>query len=269
MLLVVVFASGNLATAQEAAQYFRQNCASCHTIGGGRLSGPDLKNLHERQERGWLVRFLQDPPAVLQSGDAYAAKLLGESRGVVMPKFPTMTSDRAEALLDLIEAESKLDKSQFAGVVISDKPFTPTDVQHGRELFRGKRRLASGGTSCLSCHSVRGIAALGGGRLGPDLSRVYERLQGRKNLAAWLSAPATPTMQATYAAHPLSSDEIHALTAFFEESAKQGGEDDMSGPLAFFLLGTGGATLALTFMDAVWRSRLSSVRRALVRGKST
>ena len=101
-----------------------------------------------------------------------------------------------------------------------------------------------------------------------DLGRVYERLQGRKNLSAWLSAPATPTMQATFAAHPLDGEEIHALAAFFEASAKQGGEDDMSGPLAFFLMGTGGAALALVAMDAVWRGRFRSVRRVLVRGKS-
>ncbi len=255
------------ASAQEPAQFFRQNCASCHTVGGGRLSGPDLKDVEQRKDRAWLTRFLLDPPTVLQSGDAYAAQILQESRGVVMPKIAGMTEERANALLDLLAAESKLEKSQFVGLVLSDKPFTPKDIHHGRELFLGKQRLTQGGASCVSCHSVRDVGALGGGRLGPDLSRVYERLQGRKSLSAWLSAPATPTMQAAFVGHPLEADEIHALAAFFEESAQRGGEEDRSGSLAFFLLGLGGAGALLVAMDSVWRGRFRSVRRVLVHGR--
>ncbi len=251
------------ASAQDAAQYFRQNCASCHTIGGGRLTGPDLKNVEDRKDRAWLTRFLLDPPTVLGSGDPYAAKLQEEARGVVMPKPPGITRDLAEQLLDLIAAESKLERSQFAGAQFSDKPFTAADVAQGKRLFLGTSRLAAGGASCVSCHSVRDVGALGGGRLGPDLTRVYERLQGKKNLAAWLSAPATATMQATFQSRPLDPEEIHALIAFFEDSAKRGGEEDMSGRLAFLLLGIGGAALGLIGMDAIWRKRFRGVRRFL------
>ncbi|NUQ66530.1 MAG: c-type cytochrome [Pirellulales bacterium] len=263
LLLVGSLSYSGAASAQDAAQYFRQNCASCHTIGGGRLTGPDLKNVADRRDRQWLTRFILDPSAVLQSGDPYAAKLQEEARGVVMPKPPGITRELAERLLDLIAAESKLERSQFAGSLFSDKPFTAADVAEGKRLFLGTSRLASGGTSCISCHAVRGIGALGGGRLGPDLTRVYERLQGKKNLSAWLSAPATATMQATFQSRPLGPEEIHALVAFFEDSAKHSGEEDMSGPLAFLLLGIGGAALGLVGMDAIWRSRFHGVRRFL------
>ena len=46
----LTLAAGTL-RGQETAQYFRQNCASCHTIGGGRLTGPDLKDVTKRKER--------------------------------------------------------------------------------------------------------------------------------------------------------------------------------------------------------------------------
>lgn len=252
------------ADAQETADYFRQNCASCHTIGGGRLTGPDLKGVNQRQDREWLVRFLLDPPAMLQSGDPYAAQLLEESRGVVMPKPPGISRDRAEALLDLIAAESELERSEFAGVQVSDEPFTQDDVQRGRQIFQGTYALENGGTACIGCHSVRGVGVLGGGRLGPDLTRVYERLGGRKNLTAWLAAPATPTMQTVLEGRQLQPDEIHSLLAFFEQSAQEGGEADRSGSLAFFLLGLGGAVIILLAMDAVWRGRFRAVRRVLV-----
>lgn len=256
-----------MARGQETAQFFRQNCASCHTIGGGRLTGPDLKDVSKRQTRSWLVNFVQNPTAVLSSGDAYAMKLKEEARGAVMPPIPGMTRDRADALLQLIESESALDRSQFKGIVVSTEPFTERDIQLGRRYVLGTARLANGGAACIGCHSVRGTGPLGGGRLGPDLSRVYQRLGGdapRKNLTAWLTAPATPTMAPVFKSHPLASEEILALVAFFERSAQAGGESDASGSLAYLLLGVIVAVCGLAGMDAIWRSRFRGVRRELV-----
>jgi len=71
--------------AQETAQYFRQNCFSCHTIGGGKLTGPDLKGITSRRDRDWLVDFILDPISVIAGGDAYAEQLVEESNGVIMP----------------------------------------------------------------------------------------------------------------------------------------------------------------------------------------
>ena len=251
-------------SAQEAADFFRQNCISCHTVGGGRLTGPDLKNVTQRKEREWLIEFLQSPQAMMDKGDPYALKLQQEARGVVMPNINGMSKDRARALLGMLDAESKLPKSQFAGLQISDRPFTPYDISQGRAIFLGERGLVNGGPACISCHTVKGNRALGGGRLGPDLTRAYERLQGRKNMAAWLFAPATPTMSTVFKQHGLKPEEILPLVAFFEDSARRGGQDDSAARLNFFLLGIGGAALGLVVMDAAWKRRFRSVRRTLV-----
>ena len=208
--------------AQEAAAFFRQNCANCHTIGGGRLVGPDLKGVPGQRDRSWLIQFMQSPKAVIEGGDAYALRLRDEARGVIMPTVPGMTAERAGALLDLIAAESALESSQFKGLQIPDTPFTPEDVARGEALFAGIRRLQEGGPACLACHTTARLPALGGGRLGPDLSRVFERLHGRKGLASWLSAPATTTMRAVFSERPLRSEEILPLVAFLEASARQG-----------------------------------------------
>jgi mono/diheme cytochrome c family protein len=252
------------AGAQEAADFFKQNCASCHTIGGGRLTGPDLKDATKRKDRDWLANFIANPKGVIDGGDPYAQQLAQEARGVVMPTLFGLSRDRIESLLNLIEAESKLPRSQFAGVQISSRPLTAEDVARGRELFLGLKRLGNGGAACISCHTVQGVGALGGGKLGPDLTRVYERMQDRKQLAAWLSAPATPTMQPVFKTHPLESEEILSLVAFFEQSAKEGREDDSPSALRFFLLGLGGAGSGLAVFDALWRRRFRGVRRVLV-----
>ncbi len=254
--------------AEQAKSFFRQNCMSCHTIGGGRLTGPDLKGALERKDRSWLKRFLLDPVAMLESGDAYAAKLKKESRGAVMPRAAGITPQVADLLIDLIEAESELEKSEFAGLQISERPLTAIDVERGREIFLGLHSLEKQGASCISCHSINDIGGLGGGQLGPDLTKVYDRLQGRKGLATWLAAPATPTMQSVFKPHPLESGEILALVAYFKEAAETGSEAPPSGPLHFILLGLVGAVGLLVIFDVLWRTRFRSVRARLVADQS-
>src|SRR5262245_29523388 len=141
--------------AQESSDFFRQNCVSCHTIGGGRLTGPDLKNVTQRKEREWLIEFLQNPQTMMDKGDPYALKLQQEARGVVMPPISGMSKDRAQALLMMVDAESKLPKSQFAGMQISDRPFTTYDISQGKAIFAGERRLTNAAPVCISCHTVR------------------------------------------------------------------------------------------------------------------
>ena len=105
---------------------------------------------------------------------------------------------------------------------------------------------------------------LGGGRLGPDLTRVYERLSGRKTLAAWLAAPATPTMGAVFKNHALTPEEILPLVAVFEQGARNGGEDDSSALITFLLFGLGGAVAGLVVFDTAWKRRFRAVRAPLV-----
>lgn len=262
--IAFLFAFSLSAAAQDAADFFRQNCMNCHTVGGGRITGPDLKNVAQRKDRAWLVKFLQDPKAMIESGDTYAVKLQGEARGVVMPTVAGMSPERAQLLLDMIEAESKLAKSQFAGLQISNRPFTALEIAQGRALFAGDSKLAGGGPACVSCHTMRGLPGLSGGRLGPDLTLVYERLQGRKGLAQWLVAPASPTMAPIFKKQALKSEEILPLVAYFESAAKQGGQDDSAALVNFFLLGLGGMVIGLVSLDAVWKRRFRAVRRPLV-----
>ncbi len=252
------------ARAQDAAAYFQQNCVSCHTIGGGRLTGPDLKDVTQRRDHAWLLKYLPNPKAMIDAGDPVAVQLFQEARNVLMPPPPGLTPAMTDSLISLIEAESKLEKSRFVGIQISDRPFTAQDVARGRMLVRGETAQVGGGPSCISCHTIRGVGSLGGGRLGPDLTKVYERLQGRKSLAVWLSAPATPTMQAVFRQTPLQAEEVLPIVAYLEDAAQRGGEDTGVGRATFLLLGLGGAAACLLLMDGAWRNRFRAVRGPLV-----
>ena len=261
-------------SAQETAAFFKQNCASCHTIGGGKLTGPDLKGVLERKDREWLQKFIVNPQSVMDSGDAYAQALLEEARGVVMPTVVGMNAEQAGFLLDLIEAESALEESQFKGVQISNEPFTQKDIDTGFDIFTGRQQLKNGGPACFSCHNIPGVGMLGGGSLykqkgaddkqKADLTKVYERLQGRTVLSTWLMSPATPTMMSVFKDAGLEKNEIHALVALFEDTAKQGEVSQAGAQLTFALLGTALAVLLLLLFDVVWSGRFVAVRRPLV-----
>ena len=251
--------------AQIPELYFRRNCASCHTIGGGRLTGPDLKGLSERQERPWLADWMLDPEGILQAGDPYAVRLQKESRGAVMPRSPGMNRELAQALLDLIEQESALEESQFAGTQVSDRPLLPQDVAEGEALFSGVTRLKNDGPPCIGCHHLNSLGGLGGGRLGPNLTRAFATLEGRKGLSAWLVFPPGPTMNPVFRDHPLDGEEILPLVAYLKQETEQD-ETESTAPMVNFLLtGVVGAALLLVIFDLIWSRRFRGVRRALVR----
>ncbi len=267
--MLIAMCLATVARGQDTPDYFRQNCMSCHTIGGGRLTGPDLKDLTKRQNRDWLTKFLLNPRAVIESGDPYAKKIFEEARNVPMPIPPGITPERAAKLLDLIEAESQLEESQFKGLQVSTAPFTDADRAQGRRIYLGTQRLGAGGSACISCHSMCDAPAMGGGQLGPDLTKVFERLQGRTALSAWLMAPGTATMQPTFKNHPLSAEEIHALVAYFESTTSESPADSARGQVTFLLSGLAGAIVGVFFLDAVWKSRFQSVRRSLVEANTS
>ncbi len=263
--ILVLSSSFSAANGQGIGEFFKKNCTSCHTIGGGRLIGPDLKNVTGRQDREWLISFILDPLGVLKSGDPYALKLQAEAKGVVMAPIFDITRERAGLLLDLIDSESKLEISQFIGkMALGDSAIAP-DPMSGNRLFTGETQLHDGAPPCISCHSGAGPNI--GGSLGPNLIDVLTRLQGRRALAAWLSSPPTSTMQSVFKKRPLQPDEIRVLVDLFEswnELDRRYNYDPFMVWMSVIFYGFGGTVLILLIFGGFWQGRFRSVRRPLI-----
>src|SRR5436305_33100 len=103
----VLFGFSHMGFAQEAADFFAQKCKACHSIGGGRRVGPDLKGVTSQKDRAWMEKFIQNPKAVIDTGDSFAVQLQQEYRGMVMPTVPGVTPELAESLVNFIEHESR------------------------------------------------------------------------------------------------------------------------------------------------------------------
>lgn len=253
--------------APSAAEYFESTCSACHAIGatdGEERLGPDLAGVLDRRSRDWVVRFILDPEAVVASGDPTALKLVEAADGQVMPTDPDMTPALAEALADFLAGGAGAAAEGGNGTTdAAALAFREEDVAEGRAIFTGARALESGGPACLGCHGAGKLPALGGGRLGPDLTRVFDRFKGVRGTSAWLSSPATPLMRTIFRKHPLSEGEVRALTAFFQHTVKSEAPVAATGS-AFLLLGLGVAAVAMIAMEAFWRRRLRGVRKPLV-----
>jgi mono/diheme cytochrome c family protein len=159
------------------------------------------------------------------------------------------------------------DQPWVAVPLISDRPFTPEDAARGRELFLGRRPLANGGAACIACHAVYGSGALEGGRLGPELTKVYERLGGRTALAAYLGAAETPLRHPVYKQHPLKPEEVMSLAAYLEETDKTGVEAASPVPLKYLLLGLGGTVLGLVALNFFWGTSFRPRRPPVLDGR--
>lgn len=252
-------------------QTFKTKCAACHTVGGGKLVGPDLKGVTTRRDPAWLKQFIATPDKVLSSGDPVAAQLLAENYNVPMPNLG-LTAREVDDLLAYLAGQ---DGAAASGAPEAVPPAPAAsavvplgDAWQGKQLFTGAARLQAGGTPCIACHSVEGVAMLGGGALGPDLTQVHTRYGGDQGLAAALNGLPFPTMLSIFANRSLTPAEQADLLAFFAGVDQAKTPRAQSNLLASLGVGTGLAGALFVGMSFFWpRQRQSIAQRLRKKGK--
>ena len=87
----------------EGKQLFQTNCTACHNFEQKGI-GPNLAGVTTREPKEWLSKFIPNAPAVVQSGDARATKLVAEYNQV-MPAFTALAPENVEAILAYLHAQ--------------------------------------------------------------------------------------------------------------------------------------------------------------------
>lgn len=243
--------------AQRGKILFEENCVSCHTIGRGDRVGPDLKGVAARRDRTFLDAFIATPDKLLASGDPVAKSLL-EKYKVPMPNLG-LSAAEVDALIAYLETVG----------APGQKPAKPApsklpagDAARGKSLFTGSERFEAGGAPCLSCHSIAGIGRLGGGKVGPDLTRAYTKYGGPEGIASILRTLPFPTMQPIYRNRSLTAPEQAGLLAFLAQASRA--ERPGSSLWILVLIAAGGAAALFVLTFLIWRRRALAVRRTLV-----
>lgn len=115
---------------------FKSYCVACHTIGQGRLVGPDLKNVNKKYEEEWLFSFIQSSQTMVKAGDERAVKVFNEYM-VPMPDHP-LNDEQTKALLTFIQKQSdpnveevKLPSEKALSAANAENEFTPKERSLG------------------------------------------------------------------------------------------------------------------------------------------
>jgi mono/diheme cytochrome c family protein len=263
-LFLILAAIGSSLMAQNNGEnLFKSTCAACHTIGGGRLIGPDLSSVSERTDQEWLIRFIRSSQQLIKEGDSLAGALFQEYNRIPMPD----NDFTDEQILSIIEYIGKPD-SEPSGEEVAEKEQTTTAdsikpityttdlVKEGLALFYGFKDFSNGSILCVSCHSIQDESIIGGGNMSLDLTKSYSKL-GPAGINAILANPPFPVMKIAMRNKKLTDNESLAIVAmlqYTDERSKQKSQHSTDG-LIFAIFGLVFAMFILIFIYILYDDR--------------
>ena len=98
-----------LRTLTQGESLFRTRCSACHNIGQGdglKRTGPNLLEVTERREAGWLRRWIQQPDVMLQEEDPIAMSLFAAYRQALMPNLQ-LNDHEVSSVIEYLKVESR------------------------------------------------------------------------------------------------------------------------------------------------------------------
>ncbi|MBU2553739.1 MAG: c-type cytochrome [Bacteroidetes bacterium] len=134
ILILLLFSSPfiNSQTLEDEKNF--QQCKACHTIGGGKLVGPDLIGISERREEVWLIKFIQNSQELIQSGDELAIQVFNENMKIPMPAH-NLTDDQVRGILAYIASGGKVAGAETA-VAPESTEASSTEMEAAEETVK-------------------------------------------------------------------------------------------------------------------------------------
>ena len=252
-LILIVLTSTGL-QAQNGQEMFTQKCAACHTIGKGKLVGPDLSGVTKKRSEEWLLKFISSSQKFINSGDEEAKKVFEEFNKVVMPD-PGLSDGEIKTLLAFIDSQGGNSTATTTSKLKPLSEATQQNVSRGKMLFSGELPFSNGGGACVSCHTIPNLSELGGGTLSKDLTAAYSRLSeaGMVNI---IQTQPFPVMKQAFANNPLTDDEVYDVASYLKSiDETQKHLENSNKPEKFFYSGLGGLALLLGAFAGVWHYR--------------
>ncbi len=246
-------------SAQDASAtetLFKSKCGICHTIGKGKLVGPDLAGVHQRHPEDWLLNFVRSSQKMIASGDSAAVALFEANNKLVMPD-PLISDAEITSILNYIASNSGAGGAVEAYTSILDDA-TPEDLANGKNLFEGRVRLANGGSACISCHNGLSKTFFAENSYSvKDISQSFTNL-GEAGVRAILENPPFPVMKQAFEGKLLEQQEVHDLLVFLKNSTPKSAAQAQTGlPSGFLLYGIMGAGALVLLISGFWYSRKS------------
>jgi mono/diheme cytochrome c family protein len=258
IIAMVIFQETN---AQDGEMLFKSSCAACHSIGKGRLLGPDLKGITSTRNQEWLIKFIKSSKSMIDANDKDAVAIAKEFNNFMMPDSP-LNEAEIKAILSyirLMSGDSSPAQTMSADTTktIEEAIVIIGDAGIGKDLFEGRYQFSAKGVACLACHGVDLYDAEDGGLLAKNLTHSFATLGSEAAITGILSSPPFPYMQAAYKNNMLTTQEMAHITAYLKKTSDQ--KYSMSKPLfsRTFLAGIFLTTLLFFMISTIWRKRKS------------
>ncbi len=191
-------ASGEMsASARAGEQLFQTKCLSCHTVGEGDRIGPDLKDIHTRRERDWLVRWMKDPVNMAKT-DPIGREIFVQHNNVPMPP-PGLDDAEIGQVLDYVEYQS--------GQEVAARDDGPIELaaaafDQAKDLYFNR---------CAGCHGT-----LRAGATGPNIQPERTRQLGTAGITAILHNGTPGGMPAWGQMGLMTDEEIDLMARYIQ-----------------------------------------------------
>lgn len=262
-VFTLIFNTNSL-KAQDGEQLFQQ-CKACHSIGQGKLLGPDLLDMSKRRDAVWLKNFIKSSQEMIKAGDAEAVALFEEYNKLPMLDYNLPDAD-IEAMIKYIDSFSKSDSEDGGATSAADSLAavkaaeylasidTDENEAKGKALFQGNKKFANGGASCISCHHVNSVDAVQGGLIAMDLTNTFSRIGGMAGIKGIIDFPPYPAMKDAYQHAAITEDESVVLQVFLMRADANNLAAE-STVLDFVKQGLIGMIILLVVISVVWFKR--------------
>ncbi len=209
------------------AQKYSQKCAGCHTIGGGKLTGPDLlpTRVWPKAELADMVKLMED-------------------------RVGPLTDEEISEYVELLQDARAGDRVRIAQELASKAvaaTLEPASKTIGQELFDGTTPLANGGVACITCHR----AGAQGGSLGLDLTDLHTRM-GIIAMTSAIQQAQFVVMAGTYKNKPITAQEaVHLAEYMSSPELMPASSIEDNAPTIGLVVGI----LSLLFIVGIFRNR--------------
>ena len=119
-LFAIVTASAQ--TPENGKSLFQNNCAICHSVGKGRLVGPDLAGVTEKRSKEWIFQFVTNSAAFVESGDEQAVAVFNEYNQLAMPSHDFSDTELEDLYAYLGTASVEVAAAQTADAAPDEQP---------------------------------------------------------------------------------------------------------------------------------------------------
>lgn len=191
--------AGGEVAALPGQEIFERTCFACHTIGEGVRVGPDLKDVHLRRDRDWLVRWINDPLGMAET-DSIGREIFAEYNNIPMaPNF--LSAEEVDQVLAYIQAVSE---GRVVAGAAAAGPIEMTDEEfaRARQIYFDR---------CAGCHGT-----LRAGATGPNIQPDVTTQRGTGVLTTTLTYGLPGGMPAWGEAGILTAEEIDLMARYVQ-----------------------------------------------------